>query len=175
MGTYIFRQVRVGKDGKPFLMFKLRTMRLGADEEKGKYLKFNEADGPVFKIKNDPRYTRLGKLLAYTGIDELPQIVNVLKGEMSLVGPRPLPVDEERKIALKWRIKRKSVKPGITSSWAIGGAHRLPFPQWMELDMQDINNKSSFYDAMIIVKTFRLLITNVFIALFNLRHYLRIF
>lgn len=175
MGEYIFSQTRIGKNGKPFLMFKFRTMRLGADEEKSKYLNLNEADGPVFKIKDDPRFTKLGKILAYTGIDELPQLVNVLRGEMSLVGPRPLPVDEERRIPLQWRQKRSLVKPGITSSWAVSGTHRLSFPEWMELDMRDIRHKSAFYDAMIIFRTFRLFIINVFRLFFNLRHYLRAF
>lgn len=175
MGEYIFKQTRIGKDGKPFLMFKFRTMRLGAEEEKIRYLNLNEADGPVFKIKDDPRFTKFGKILAYTGIDELPQLINIIRGEMSLVGPRPLPVDEEREIPSQWRQKRNSVKPGITSSWAINGTHSLSFSEWMELDMQDICNKSIFYDAMIIFKTFWLLLINVFRLIFDFRHYLRIF
>lgn len=148
-------------------MFKLRTMRLGADKEKDKYLNLNEADGPVFKIKDDPRFTKVGKIFAHTGIDELPQLINVLRGEMSLVGPRPLPVEEEKKIPPSWRETRRSVKPGIISSWAVGGAHRLRFNQWMELDIKDIRNKSLIYDAIIIVKGLRLLIANVSNIVFN--------
>ena len=161
MGGYIFQQTRIGKDGKPFLMFKFRTMRLGADKEKNKYLHLNEADGPVFKIRNDPRYTKLGKILAYTGFDELPQLINVLKGEMALVGPRPLPSEEESKIPLEWRQIRRSVKPGITSSWAVSGSHRLSFRQWMELDMKDIRRKGFWYDAGIILKTIWALTINI--------------
>ena len=167
MGGYIFRQTRIGKDGQPFLMFKLRTMYPEAEKDREKIEHLNEADGPVFKIKNDPRYTKLGKVLAYTGFNELPQFINVLRGEMAVVGPRPLPVEEENKIPLKWRQTRRTVKPGITSSWAVSGSHRLSFPQWMELDMKDIRNKSVFYDAMIIVKTFRLLIVNVSRTIFS--------
>lgn len=166
--SYIYQQVRVGKDGKPFLMFKFRTMCFGAEEEKSKYSYLNEADGPVFKIKNDPRFTKFGKILAYTGIDELPQLVNVLRGEMAIVGPRPLPIDEEIRIPLHWRKKRRSVKPGITSSWAVNGAHGLSFKEWMELDMKDINNNHSyFYKTVIVVKTVRMLFTNVLKLIFR--------
>lgn len=172
---YIFRQIRIGKDGRPFLMFKFRTMYPGAEKDRGKIERLNEADGPVFKIKNDPRYTKLGKILAYTGLDELPQLINVLMGEMAVVGPRPLPAEEERKISAQWKQTRRTVKPGITSSWAVSGSHRLSFPQWMELDMKDIRHKSFFYDAMIIVKTFRLLIINVSRIIFSFRHRLRVF
>lgn len=175
MSRYIFRQTRIGKDGKPFLMFKLRTMYPGAEKDRENFRNLNEADGPVFKIKNDPRYTKLGKVLAYTGLDELPQLINVLRGEMSVVGPRPLPAEEERKIPAQWQQIRRAVKPGITSSWAVSGSHCLSFRQWMELDMKDIRHKSFFYDAMIIIKTFRLLIINVSSTIFNFRHRLRVF
>ena len=175
MSGYIFRQTRIGKDGKPFLMFKFRTMYPGAEKDRENFRALNEADGPVFKIKDDPRYTKLGKVLAYTGLDELPQFLNVLKGEMSVVGPRPLPPEEESKIPRQWRQNRRSVKPGITSSWAVGGSHSLSFPQWMELDMEDIHNKTAFYDAMIMVKTFRLLIINVSRTIFSFRHSFRVF
>ena len=175
MGGYIFQQTRIGKDGKPFLMFKFRTMYSGAEKDRENFRALNEADGPVFKIKNDPRFTRFGKWLAWSGLDELPQIINVLKGEMALVGPRPLPMEEEREISSQWKQARRAVKPGITSSWAVSGSHRLSFRQWMELDMKDISNKNVFYDAMIIVKTLRLLIINVFRTIFSFRYLLRVF
>lgn len=155
-----FSQNRVGEDGRIFRLYKLRTMRVGAEREQEKLQKLNEADGPVFKIRDDPRYTKIGKWLARTGLDELPQIINVLKGEMALVGPRPLPVDEEAKIPSKWRIKRRSVKPGLTSSWVVEGGHNLKFQQWMELDMKDIENKNFIYDFVILVKTLAIVIKN---------------
>jgi len=149
----LFTQVRVGKDGKLFRLFKFRTMYQGAENDRYKFLYLNEADGPVFKIKDDPRFTKLGKWLAWSGLDELPQIINVLRGEMVLVGPRPLPPDEERQIPRKWRFKRRSVKPGLASSWFVKGAHRLSFSEWMELDMEDIRRKSFWYDFGIVLKT----------------------
>lgn len=158
----IFVHERVGKDGKPFKMYKIRTMYPGADEDKRKYSRLNEADGPVFKIRNDPRYTNIGKWLAMTGLDELPQIVNVIRGEMNMVGPRPLPPLEERKIPDKWRLPRRSVKPGITSSWVVRGSHKLSFAEWMELDMMDIQQKSFLHDGMIMARTLSLIFTNVF-------------
>lgn len=157
----IFVHERVGYAGMPFKMYKVRTMYPGADEDKSKYLDLNEADGPVFKIKNDPRYTKLGKVLADTGLDELPQLINVLRGEMAVVGPRPLPADEEKKIPLRWRQNRRTVKPGITSSWVVSGGHNLRFREWMELDMKDIRRKSFRYDAGIVLQTILAVVINV--------------
>lgn len=111
-----FIQGRTGKNGKIFRMFKFRTISPGAERDQKKYRHLNEADGPVFKIRNDPRFTKFGKWLAWSGLDEPPQVINILKGEMALVGPRPLPPDEERKIPRKWRYKRRTIKPGPTSS-----------------------------------------------------------
>lgn len=156
----LFSQNRVGKDGKVFHLYKFRTMRIGAEREQEKLRKFNEADGPVFKIRNDPRFTKIGRWLARTGLDELPQVINVLKGEMALVGPRPLPVGEEAKISDRWRLKRRTVKPGITSSWVVAGGHNLTFREWMELDMKDIGNKNFIYDFVILVKTLGIVIRN---------------
>lgn len=129
-----FVQKRVGKDGELFRMYKFRTMRLEADKEQKKYRNLNEADGPVFKIRNDPRFVGVGRWLSHIGLDELPQLWNVLKGEMSLVGPRPLPADEEKKLSheiLNWR---RLIKPGIMSQWIIAGGHNLSLKQWMKLD-----------------------------------------
>ena len=156
----IFTQKRVGLNGRLFTIYKFRTMYPGADEDKSKYLHLNETDGPVFKILDDPRFTKIGKWLAKTGLDELPQFVNVVKGEMTLVGPRPLPINEEAKIPDQWRWKRRTVKPGITSSWVVAGGHNLRFREWMKLDMKDIKRKSFFYDFVILVKTLGIVARN---------------
>jgi len=155
-GPIIFKQKRVGKNGKIFNFYKFRNMVKNAEKLKKKYSHLNEANGPVFKIKNDPRYTRVGKFLSHTGLDEFPQLVNILKGEMSLVGPRPLPVDEEAKIPPKWQTKRRKVKPGLFCSWLLKGAHSLSFKQWMKLDIKDKSKSSLGYDFKILVKTINL-------------------
>lgn len=161
-GGLFFIQERVGKNGKIFRMYKFRTMYPGAEKDQEKYQSLNQADGPVFKIRNDPRFTGVGKWLAKTGLDELPQIINVLKGEMTIVGPRPLPPNEEKKIPAKWRMNRRSVKPGITSSWVVSGGHRLTFREWMGLDMKNIDNKNWQHDLKIMFKTIILLTKNFF-------------
>lgn len=127
-GPFIFKQERAGKDKKPFTLYKIRTMTEGAEESKNNYKHLNETDGPVFKIREDPRYTKLGKFLAHSGLDELPQLVNIIKGEMSFVGPRPLPVDEAARVPGKYE-RRFSVLPGITSLWVVKGVHNLNFDQ----------------------------------------------
>lgn len=151
-GPVIFKQKRVGKDGKIFTFYKFRNMVKNAEQLKKKYLHLNEANGPVFKIEDDPRYTKVGKFLSHTGLDELPQLFNILKGEMSLVGPRPLPVDEETKIPKKWQILRCQAKPGIACSWLLKGAHSLSFNQWMKLDSEDIQRSSLGYDLVIFIQ-----------------------
>lgn len=154
-GPVFFKQKRIGKNGKVFTLFKFRTMVKGAEQLKEKYLRLNEANGPVFKIRNDPRFINgIGKFLARTGLDELPNIFNVLKGNLSWVGPRPLPVDEAKKIDPKIRKVRESVLPGITSSWVISGAHSLSFSQWMKLDLRYAKNPNLLEDLKILVKTF---------------------
>lgn len=166
-GPVIFKQKRVGKDNKVFLMYKFRTMVKNAEELKEDYLKFNEADGPVFKIKDDPRFTKVGKLLARTGLDELPQFINVLKGEMSLVGPRPLPISEARQIPSRFRKTRETLSPGMTSLWVISGAHSLTFNQWMELDRKSSKSISFSHDFAILYKTARMVIDSFFDGLSN--------
>ncbi len=153
-GPVLFIQDRIGKNGKVFKMIKFRTMRVGAEEERGdKSLeRQNMSDGPVFKIKNDPRLTTFGKYLSKSGLDELPQIINVIKGEMSFVGPRPLPVYEANKLTKHQKL-RELVLPGITSSWVINGAHRLKFKEWMDLDKDYVENADFLTDASILVKT----------------------
>jgi len=133
-------------------MYKFKTMVKGADKMQSKYKNLNEADGPVFKIRNDPRYTKFGKFLSRTGLDELPQIINVLKGEMSLVGPRPLPVYEAEKLTEEQNI-RLQVLPGITSSWIANGHHKHKFADWMQLDKVYVQNASLITDINILYKT----------------------
>ncbi len=123
-----------------------------AEKRKKEVLHLNEADGPVFKIKDDPRYTKIGKLLAFTGLDEMLQLINVIKGEMSFVGPRPLPVDEAKRIPNRYK-DRFSISPGITSLWVIQGAHNLTFREWMESDLEYRQKKNIFLDIYIIAVT----------------------
>jgi len=151
-GPFLFKQLRAGKDKKPFLMYKIRTMVENAEELKEKFRNLNQADGPVFKIYDDPRFTKVGQFLAKIGIDELPQLINILKDEMSFVGPRPFPLDEAKKIPKKYE-RRFSVKPGIFSSWVPSGAFHNDFKKWMELDLMDVKNKSFWYDLKIIIKS----------------------
>lgn len=151
-GPFIFKQRRVGKDKKPFFIYKIRTMVTTAEKLKSKIAHLNEADGPVFKIRNDPRYTRVGKFLSHTGLDELPQLLNIVKGEMSFVGPRPFPPEEAEKIPLKYQ-KRFLVLPGMTSSWILQGAHKLNFKQWMQLDLEYVAKQNIFLDLKIFIST----------------------
>lgn len=146
-----FGQDRVGLNGKVFKMWKFRTMRFGAEKEIGKYLKMNESDGPVFKIRNDPRFTKIGKFLSHTGVDEFMQLFNVLKGEMELVGPRPLPVDQRNRINKKYLI-RERVLPGIISPWIFGGYHKMSFEKWMISDITYINQKSVYQDFFLCIR-----------------------
>lgn len=129
----------------------------GAQFQQGKLRHLNEADGPVFKIREDPRYTWIGKFLAHAGLDELPQFINVLRGEMSFVGPRPLPVEEAQKIPKKYE-RRFSVLPGITSPWVVKGAHNLTFDHWMRLDLNYVNRNSILVDLKTGVKTIFLMV-----------------
>ncbi|MBM4177708.1 sugar transferase [Candidatus Gribaldobacteria bacterium] len=151
-GPFIFKQKRLGKEKKIFTLYKIRTMVDDAEELKGKCRHLNETDGPVFKIREDPRYTKIGKFLSHTALDELPQLINVIRGEMSFVGSRPLPVEEGLKVPKKYE-RRFSVLPGITSSWIIKGAHKLTFDQWMRLDLDYVKKKSFCYDIKILSST----------------------
>jgi len=153
-GPVLFTQKRIGKDGKIFTIFKFRTMKVGAEQERGRLLSKNQVDGPVFKIYDDPRYTKTGKILAHTGLDELPQLINVLRDEMSLVGPRPLPTYEAELLTKEQKV-RQLVKPGITSSWVVAGAHNLNFKKWMDLDRKYVINASLQEDLSVLIKTLR--------------------
>jgi lipopolysaccharide/colanic/teichoic acid biosynthesis glycosyltransferase len=141
----IFSQKRIGKGGKPFTMYKFRTMVLNAEELKDKYAKRNEASGPAFKMHNDPRFTPIGRFFSHTGLDELPQLFNVLLGDMALIGPRPLPVEEAQQLQF-WQQKRQDILPGIISPWILDGYHRQTFDAWMKSDIAYIHQKSLFYD-----------------------------
>lgn len=162
--SVFFRQKRWGKNKKPFSLFKFRTMVPGAEEKKKELSHLNETDWPVFKIRNDPRYTRVGKFLAHVGIDELPQLINIVKGEMSFIGPRPLPVEEAKQIPKKYH-QRFEVLPGITSLWVVKGAHKLSFAEWMKLDLEYLERRSFTYDLKIALLTVFLIIKEISIKL----------
>ena len=152
-GPVFFRQERIGLRGRKFKLFKFRTMVIDAEEQLKKLQARNEADGPVFKIKDDPRITRVGRFLRKTGLDELPQLMNVVRGEMSLVGPRP-PLEDEVNQYERWQLRRLSVKPGITCTWQIvPDRHDVSFEQWMELDLHYIDNWNLRKDLELFFKT----------------------
>ena len=152
-GPVFFTQKRVGHGKRRFTIYKFRTMIVDAESNIRLLEHRNEMSGPVFKIKNDPRITRIGKLLRKTSIDELPQLINVLKGDMSLVGPRPLPLRDYEGFRKDWHLRRFSVRPGITCLWQVSGRSSLPFEKWMELDLQYIDQWSLWLDLQILAKT----------------------
>lgn len=152
-GPVFFVQDRVGLNKRRFRMYKFRTMISDAEKKQSEIEWLNEADGPVFKIKNDPRVTRLGKYLRIASIDELPQLLNVLKGDMSLVGPRPLDLRDYNGLDEDWLRRRFSVRPGITCLWQVNGRSSVSFQKWMELDLQYIDHWSLWLDVKLIVKT----------------------
>jgi lipopolysaccharide/colanic/teichoic acid biosynthesis glycosyltransferase/NDP-sugar pyrophosphorylase family protein len=160
-GSIFFRQKRCGKDGKEFIMFKFRTMIEKAEEKKEKLIEMNECDGPMFKITNDPRITKTGKFLRKNFLDELPQLFNVLKGEMSLVGPRPLAL-EEMKYCSYWRHNRLKIKPGITGLWQINKQNRNSFTQWIKCDNYYVANRCFWLDIVIIFKTLLFIIREIY-------------
>jgi lipopolysaccharide/colanic/teichoic acid biosynthesis glycosyltransferase len=150
-GPMLFRQTRVGRDGQPFEMLKFRTMYDGADAQKRELWSLNEADG-LFKIADDPRITRVGRLLRRTALDELPQLYNVLRGQMSLVGPRPLVLDEDRRIH-GWYRRRLSLTPGMTGDWQVFGAARIPLREMATIDYLYVSNWSLWADIKILLRT----------------------
>jgi exopolysaccharide biosynthesis polyprenyl glycosylphosphotransferase len=154
-GPVIFKQERVGLMGRKFYIYKFRTMVQNAEKLKAELEKHNESDGPTFKIKKDPRITSIGRILRKTGLDELPQLFNVLKGEMSLIGPRP-PIPAEVEKYERWQLRRLSVKPGITCTWQIKpNRNDILFENWMKLDMQYIDNWSIKKDIELFYKTIK--------------------
>ena len=152
-GPIVFSQIRVGKDGREFKMYKFRSMVVNAEELKKKLLEQNEMSGPMFKMKDDPRITKIGKFIRKTSIDELPQLINVLKGEMSLVGPRPSLPKEVEKFE-PWMRKRLEVKPGLTCYWQVSGRNNIDFNDWMKLDIKYVEERNIYIDIKLIFKTF---------------------
>ena len=151
-GGVLFRQERCGLNGRVFRMYKFRTMVSDAETMKVVLNGQNEMDGPVFKIKNDPRITQVGRFLRVTSLDELPQLFNILKGEMSLVGPRP-PIPAEVSQYKLWQRRRLSMKPGLTCIWQVSGRNNIPFERWMEMDLQYIDNWSLKLDFILLLRT----------------------
>jgi len=150
----IFSQERSGLNGRRFMLHKFRTMVVNAEDLKEKLLEENEVDGPVFKIKKDPRITWTGAFLRKTSLDELPQLFNVLKGEMSLVGPRP-PIPSEVERYKLWQRRRLSMKPGMTCIWQVSGRNNISFEQWMNMDLEYIDNWSLRLDLKLLLLTVR--------------------
>lgn len=151
-GPIIFSQDRIGKDGKVFKMYKFRSMVVNAEELKEKLKEQNEMSGPMFKMKEDPRVTKIGKFIRKRSIDELPQLINILRGDMSLVGPRPsLPKEVEQFEG--WMMERLEVKPGLTCYWQVSGRNNIDFEDWMKLDIKYVREKNTLTDIKLIFKT----------------------
>lgn len=148
-GPVLFKQTRIGKDCKPFQIFKFRSMKLNAEAMKAELMSQNQDHGANFKIENDPRITRIGRFIRKTSIDELPQLFNILKGDMAVIGPRPFIEDEQRKLPSD----RLLVKPGLSCYWQIGGKNNLSLSEQIELDSRYIRERSIIVDIKIIVKT----------------------
>ena len=157
-GPAVFKQVRVGLNKRPFTLYKFRTMVQDAEAAQAALEALNEASGPVFKIRKDPRITSIGSFLRRTSLDELPQLFNVLKNEMSLVGPRPLPLRDVDGFREDWQRRRFSILPGITCLWQLSGRSNISFERWMEMDLQYIDEWSLWLDVCILLKTARAVI-----------------
>jgi exopolysaccharide biosynthesis polyprenyl glycosylphosphotransferase len=151
-GSVFFRQTRCGLNGRFFTLYKFRTMVEDAEERRRELLHLNEMDGPVFKLRSDPRVTGVGRFLRRFSLDELPQLWNVLRGDMSLVGPRP-PIPEEVAKYQRWQRRRLAMKPGLTCLWQVSGRNDLDFDRWMQLDLEYIDSWSPTLDFKILLKT----------------------
>lgn len=151
-GPAVYRQTRVGKNGSFFKMYKLRSMYIHADKMKNSLMDRNEMNGPVFKMENDPRITKVGAFIRRTSIDELPQLINIIKGDMSIVGPRP-PLGYEVMQYDEYAMRRLTVKPGLTCYWQCSGRSRLGFDEWMRLDNKYIDERGIWTDIKTIFKT----------------------
>jgi len=151
-GPVFFHQQRVGRGGRPFLMLKFRSMRVDAELARRELAHRNEMDGPVFKMRRDPRITRLGRFLRRSSLDELPQLLNVLAGHMSLVGPRPLPLDEAQRLPPEHQ-RRHAVRPGLTGLWQVRGRNDLPYAEMMRLDLEYVDRCSLGLDLRILAMT----------------------
>lgn len=159
-GPVFFRQTRSGLNGKPFRLLKFRTMCKNAEQLKDSLMSLNEMSGPAFKLKKDPRTTRVGRILRKTSIDEIPQFINVLRGDMSLVGPRP-PLPKEVEQYQPWQRRKLSMKPGVTCIWQVRGRNGIDFEDWMRLDLEYIDNWSLWLDTKILAKTLPAVIKGV--------------
>ena len=151
-GSIFFSQQRCGKDNKLFPMYKFRSMVSNAEELLEELMEHNEMDGPVFKIKEDPRITRVGKFIRKTSIDELPQLFNILKGDMSIVGPRPAIPHEVAEYS-HYHKQRLLVKPGLTCIWQVSGRNSIGFEEWMDMDLEYIEKRNLWMDIKLIFKT----------------------
>jgi exopolysaccharide biosynthesis polyprenyl glycosylphosphotransferase len=157
-GRVFFTQTRCGLNGRRFTLYKFRTMVEGAENQRPAIDHLNEMSGPVFKVKQDPRVTPVGRWLRRLSLDELPQLWNVLKGDMSLVGPRP-PVPQEVSQYQRWQRRRLSMRPGLTCLWQIEGRNDLDFDRWVELDLEYIDSWSPLLDVKILLKTIPVVLT----------------
>lgn len=158
-GGPMFSQERIGKNGKKFKMYKFRSMIVGAEDELDNLLESNEMDGPVFKIAKDPRITRVGKFIRKTSIDELPQLFNIIKGDMTIVGPRPA-LQREVEQYNKYQTQRLYITPGITCYWQVQpNRNGISFDEWMDMDIKYIQERSFLVDLKIILKTFKIVFT----------------
>lgn len=158
-GKVLYKALRGGKNRVPFACYKFRSMYANADEIKSQLMDQNEMSGPVFKITNDPRVTKVGRFIRKTSIDELPQLFNVFKGDMSLVGPRPLPIKEEEAVPDRYRA-RELVKPGITCIWQVSGRNNIDFEDWMRLDLEYVQKQSILFDLKLLIKTIPAVLSN---------------
>ncbi len=157
-GPIFFRQVRSGKNGRKFTLYKFRSMVVGAEIRKRALERKNEMNGPVFKMRHDPRVTRFGRFMRKFSIDEFPQLYNVFKGDMSLVGPRPA-IPAEVELYESWQRRRLSMKPGITCVWQVSGRNHIDFDRWMEMDLQYIDHFSIWLDLKLLFRTIFVVIT----------------
>lgn len=151
-GPVFFRQIRVGENGRPFVFLKLRTMCADAERRRREVADLNEMDGPVFKIRHDPRITRIGRFLRRFSLDETPQLIHVLCGQMTLVGPRP-PLLEEVAVYEPWQTERLSVRPGLTCIWQVSGRNEIPFERWVQMDIYYVRHRNFWMDIVLLLRT----------------------
>ena len=150
--SVIFKQHRAGLGGRPFTLYKFRSMHHQAEQEKSLFLEHNVQSGAAFKMARDPRCTPVGRLIRRWSVDELPQLLNVLRGDMSLVGPRPLPCEETAAL-LPWQRRRLEVTPGITGIWQVSGRSLVPFDEWMRMDIRYVGSRSFLLDVQLLLAT----------------------
>jgi lipopolysaccharide/colanic/teichoic acid biosynthesis glycosyltransferase len=157
-GPVFFRQYRLGRNGRPFLLYKIRSMTASAPDIRDSLEDDNEASGPVFKIKADPRITRVGRVLRKYSIDEMPQLFHVLFGQMSLVGPRP-PIPAEVERYEPWQTERLAVKPGLTCIWQVSGRSDIGFDEWIRMDIEYVRNRNLWLDIKLLLLTIPAVLT----------------